>query len=351
MGLSMDSMSIFRKTEQRPRGLHKQLRRWGEKHREFLLPPPEKVHEREESFFDVKDADGKVRCRVLVAKSQEREILPWGDGIPGRSLLRCILVAKNGQEEVQIDVLKMIQERAPGIRVFLVYPFDEDLYIPSQNTILLHRMSNVFNIFILLHEFGHARQKTDERYKSIKGHYGTFNVMMRRIDRGLPVAKYAAEAFLEIGQIANAQEMRRQVHPKLRALSLIEKELEQWSLSAERRCSLQERQRELVMDMRDFLTIPKKILERDANVHMLQILREWRRVGIDLLVPLASADNERVRDLKAPGSCGSSTDIAIASALERMRLFLGTYKATTSQLRRTYGTIPRIKDKGVNGDG
>lgn len=343
--------SVFRKTEQRSRGLHEHLRRWGEKHPEFLLPPPEKVHERQESFFDVKDADGKVRCRVLVAKSQERETLPWGDGIPGRRLLRCVLVAKNDQEEVQIDVLKMIQERVPGIRVFLVYPFDEDLYIPSQNTILLHRMSNVFNIFILLHEFGHAKQKMDERYKAIKGYYGAFNIIMDLIDRGIPVTQYVTEVFLGIDRIANMQEMRRQMHPKLRALSLIERELGQWALSAEIRRSIQERQRELVMDMQDFLTVPQRILERDANVHMLQILREWRRAGIDLLTPLASADNERVRNLKAPESCSSSTDIAIASALERMHLFLGTYKATTSQLRRTYGTIPSIKSKGINGDG
>lgn len=313
------------------------------RHPGFSVPPLETREPVSEREYTISDVNGVVRCQVSVTKSQRRSSFTDDGSIRGQKLFRCILRTGEGDPSEEFDLCEFARSIDPDLQVILsdsTYPY----YSPQENQIVLRGVSNAFGIYTFLHELGHVLQSKDPRFQAIDRYYGLTNTLARSLSREVFFidVQQLRRQIVVIERISKIDGLVQRAEPFLVRLSALERSVKELNASSnpEERKRCFAAGRGILEEMKSILDVPSKILERDANSRMLQMLRYLKGMGIDLFGVYTAQKESVTGVLAGEGVCEASSRRAVSSVSRMMNAYLASYHATTANMRTSYGAMP-----------
>lgn len=325
------------------RGLQNGLREWASRGSVFSVPQLEAREPVIERAFFITDSDGVARCQVVLVKSRIRRPLAGDASIRGQRMFQCVLKSEQGGRSVEIDLCELVRSIDPEVTIDLsdsTYAY----YSPHEKRIVIRGMSNVFGVYTLLHELGHVIQSQDPRFQMIDRYYGLMDAYARQLagGRSFPDISQLRRTITVIERASKILGLAERAEPFLARLAVLERrttELDSSSRKEERsRCFIEGR--ELLEALKPILTLPQKILERDANNRMLRLLRYLKKMGINLFGAYIAQQESANGGVMEEGMCERSSMGAISRVTRFANANLATYQATGAHMRAGYGIPP-----------
>lgn len=179
--------------------------------------------------FEYRDKDGKLIGVAVLELDNELlpATYPTNEGEPGKArvLKSFILKGEKAGKPTEIDMLDLLGTREKGLTVHVA---EQDLknycYQNEPKRVTIPPLENPIDVAVALHEFGHAEQWSEERFKKITPLYGFFknppksSKELKTILEAVPEGqKLLPEHSLEV--LEAAEESRDDTRKKLDALS------------------------------------------------------------------------------------------------------------------------------------
>jgi hypothetical protein len=368
-------------------------------HREANRPTPEqqKAPEGPIRKLEYKNARGEKICDVEIRMSEVSEALPGKPDLIGRKLEAYVLTKVVDGKQVTVDLMEIAGAKQLGAEAFFVenkkdVAFNDEK--EGKKYIAMSSLESPLDAVTFLHEFGHTAQNQDPRFEGIKQNYSLGRwvdsapnlISYDRIKQSLdaidlkltPEQQSALDAYKtldkgafdllvdeSVGQKKLAelkQATGGDLQQRVNDLKALETKLD--TLKGQIAAGAEQR-KQLLKTLEPIVSLPMRMMERDATARAFVNARKVKKMGINLFEPVTVSKDELSPMQKGyyeafgtQKDCGSSVKNVFSrmwskltgdktietSARKDMGEFaLWSYDATMGKMREAYGGAPRPK--------